>query len=158
MGIYGVVQYCFITQISKAQKMHLMKKEKSKPKFRSVWVIDDEGIDLFLAERIFSTYAEVESLYLEKNAVTALEKLSRISRRRDYPDLLLLDVEMKMMNGFAFLDAVAKMPLFIASGCHLCLISAYFSPIRYTDEAKEYPFINKLITKPLRAKHLAGMN
>lgn len=135
-----------------------MKSKKSKPKFRSVWVIDDEGIDLFLAERIFSDHAEVESLYLEKNALSALEKLSRISRRRDYPDLLLLDVEMKAMNGFAFLDEVAKMPLFYASGCKICLISAFFSPISYTKQAKEYPFIDKLIKKPLKARHLAGMN
>lgn len=135
-----------------------MKKEESKPKFRSVWVIDDEGVDLFLAERIFSDHAEVESLYLEKNAATALEKLKRISDKRDYPDLLLLDIEMKIMDGFSFLDEVVKIPRFFASDCKICLISAYFSTIGYTNQAKEYPFISKLIKKPLRAKHLAGMN
>lgn len=135
-----------------------MKKGESKPKFRSVWVIDDVGVDLFLAERIFSDHAEVESIYLEKNAATALEKLKRISDKRDYPDLLLLDVEMKIMDGFSFLDEVVKIPRFFASGCKICLISAYFSPVRYTDKAKEYEFINKLIKKPLRAEHLEGIN
>lgn len=135
-----------------------MKNEESKPKFRSVWVIDDQGVDLFLAERIFSDHAEVESIYLEKNAKTALKKLKRITHRDGFPDLLLLDVQMDVMDGFAFLDELKLMPLFHASGCKLCLISAFFSPIRYTEQAEGYPFINKLITKPLEAEHLVGVN
>ncbi len=135
-----------------------MKTEESKPKFRSVWVVDDQGVDLFLAERIFADHAEVESIYLEKKADTALKKLRQIKDEKDFPELLLLDVEMDIMDGFAFLDEVNLMPLFHASDCKLCLISAYFSPVRYTTQAELYPFINKLITKPLEAEHLVGVN
>ncbi len=135
-----------------------MEKEESKPKFRLVWVVDDQGVDLFLAERIFSDHAEVESIYLEKKADTALNKLRQVNDAKDFPDLLLLDVQMDKMDGFAFLDEVNLMPLFHASGCKVCLISAYFTPQRYTKRAESYPFINKLITKPLEAEHLVGVN
>ncbi len=135
-----------------------MKKEASKPKFNSVWVIDDMTVDLFLAEKIFANHAEVESMYLETNARKALGKLKRITDKEDFPDLLLLDVHMKGMDGFEFLDKLETFPLFHASGCKTCLISAYFSPVRYTQQAELYPFVHKLITKPLLANHLAELN
>ena len=136
----------------------MKKEEENKPKFHTVWVIDDQQVDLFLASKIFTNHAEVESIYLETNAPKALKKLKKITNKDNFPDLLLLDVEMRQMDGFAFMDELTKMALFHASGCRVCLISAFFSPISYTSKAMDYPYLKKLITKPLKAKHLAGMN
>ncbi len=135
-----------------------MKKVEDKPKFNSVWVIDDMKVDLFLAEKIFANHAEVESMYLETNARKALRKLKRITDKEDFPDLLMLDVHMEGMDGFEFLDKLETFPLFHASDCKTCLISAYFSPVRYTRQAMDYPYLEKMITKPLMAEHLVGMN
>ncbi len=154
MGIDGV----FFLQKLPLPKKPVMKIEEDKPKFNSVWVIDDMEVDLFLADKIFENHAEVESMYLEINARKALRKLKRITDKGDFPDLLLLDVQMKGMDGFEFLDKLETFPLFHASGCKICLISAYFSPLRYTEQAETYPFIQKLITKPLHEKHLAELN
>ena len=76
--------------------------EEKKPKFNSVMVVDDEGADLFIAKKIFSTEAEVNTLYIERNGSRALDLLKAIKKPKDIPELIILDVRMPGMNVFKF--------------------------------------------------------
>jgi len=138
-----------------------MKKEGYKPKFNSVWVIDDCEIDLFLAERILKTHAKVEDLYLEVNVLKALHRLQQIEDTKDYPELLLLDMKMPLMNGEQFLAEMHKMEHFKPKTSCVMLLSAFFDFREGKDIVRiagNYPFVKICSEKPLQVRHLAEMH
>ena len=68
-----------------------------------ILVIDDDEMNLFIARRILSGEFEVSTVTSGKAAFAFLE-LNPI-------DLILLDIRMPEMDGFAFLEQISKMPV-----------------------------------------------
>lgn len=72
-------------------------------------LVEDDEIDVELIERALSKAGSTVSLTVAENGLEALNLLRREGEQRPFfPALILLDLNMPLMNGFAFLRALRE--------------------------------------------------
>jgi len=131
--------------------MNLIKKLK----YNAVMIIDDDDLDLWITERTLLNGANVEKVYKEKNALTALAFIKGIKDKEDLPEIIILDLKMPGFDGFAFLKEFAKFPERIISNCSILILSAYLSlEPELIEKTRHYPFVSQYLKKPLEVKKL----
>ena len=87
-----------------------------------VCIIDDDPIYAFAVQKLFKMNNFSNNCVIFKNGQEALEGLSNLFNEQDtLPDLILLDINMPIMDGWQFLEAYKstnlynKIPIFITS-------------------------------------------
>ncbi len=68
-------------------------------------LIDDNPIDLLVNERVIANVDAAHEIVKQQSATDALEYLQTCEM---WPDIILLDINMPVMNGFDFLEAYRK--------------------------------------------------
>jgi len=112
-------------------------------------LIDDDDINNFLSNELIKLYhpkvAIVSTLYVQ-DAINVLEE--KIKNNIVLPQIILVDINMPILNGWDFLEAFEKMD---ANAIKNVRVYIYTSSIYYKDieRAKKYKSVIKLITKPL---------
>jgi len=76
-------------------------------------IIDDEPLAIKVIENHISQIKELEVSAVFHNAVDSLGHF-----REHLPDLLFLDVDMPIMDGFSFLDSLEEKPMVIITSAH----------------------------------------
>ena len=114
--------------------------------FKSVCIIDDDPIYVFGTKKIMETTQFSNNFSVYKNGKQAIEYLiPKMISGETLPDVILLDLNMPIMDGWQVLDELVKtsshqkMNIFIAS-----------SSVDNTDleRAKSYDIVNRYIVKP----------
>lgn len=73
-------------------------------KLHSIMLVDDDPTTNFINELLINEMAITEELLVASNGKEALETLNEHFIQNDYlPDLILLDINMPVMDGFDFL-------------------------------------------------------
>ena len=73
-------------------------------KLKCVLLIDDNKATNFLHETLFEELDVAERIVIEYNGKDGLAHLDRVAGGDDYPELILVDVHMPVMDGFDFLE------------------------------------------------------
>ena len=111
--------------------------------FDRIYLVDDDKIFLLTAQfslkRVFPD-ADIQSF---KNAEEALAVL-----RKQQPDLMLLDLNMPVMNGWAFLDALSQSLGASAIDFPIYIVSSSIDP-EDSQRAKTNPLVKGFVEKPL---------
>ncbi len=78
-------------------------------KFNNVFVIDDDKIFHFIIKKLFSKSDINTTLSFYFNGLEAIEGLKeKINLGAELPDLILLDINMPIMDGWQFLEEFRK--------------------------------------------------
>lgn len=75
---------------------------------KSIWVIDDDPIYQIIMKKIIlksGFFSSIRSFQNGKEAIAALKEV--ISKNDNFPNIILLDIEMPIMDGWGFMDEIA---------------------------------------------------
>ena len=121
----------------------------------SVYTMDDDPIDCLIAQKIISSSFEHCKLTLFHSPTKALETLKELAREKPsaFPGCIFLDINMPLMNGFAFLDHLMCLPAQIIKETAVFMLSSSISA-EDISKAMDYKVVNTYFSKPLTSKVL----
>lgn len=112
-------------------------------------LIDDDEIFVFLTKKtILKVSADVE-VQVFADGQQAISHLQDIAGNNELlPDVIFLDLNMPVMDGWEFLDEYQKLDGFPLNGVPLYIVSSSISPYEM-DRSAGIPVVTEFIIKPL---------
>ncbi|BDC99249.1 response regulator [Persicobacter psychrovividus] len=128
--------------------------------FNNIILVDDDVVSNYICDRIMSRNNYVATLNAFSNPVEALGFLKEIVDKRLWnllPQVLMLDLQMPQMDGWAFLDKLSALdPLMHEKMYIVILSSSIFS--EDMDRANEHPMVRQYFSKPIRPDILESIH
>lgn len=116
-------------------------------KFDLTYIIDDDEITIYLAERVINKVELSKGLEKFTNGMNAINRLRfAVDVNENIPDLILFDLNMPQTSGWEFIEEFSKLP--ISRQIPTFIFTSSITP-REIEKSKEYPAINGIILKPL---------
>jgi CheY-like chemotaxis protein len=117
-------------------------------KLNSIMLVDDDSITNFLNELLLKEMDISEELIITADGQKALEVLyDRCVSKGECPDLILLDVNMPVINGFEFLKRYNEMMFENKQSIVIVMLSTSLNP--RDKEKAEALNVSDYLTKPL---------
>lgn len=81
-------------------------------KIKFIGIVDDDPITVFGIRKMLNTVVECEIVEAYKNGKVAFEALNKkLKENEDIPEVIFLDINMPIMDGWQFLDEFLKLPI-----------------------------------------------
>jgi CheY-like chemotaxis protein len=113
--------------------------------YKNVFLIDDDDLFLFLTKTIMEDENFAEEIQSFQVATKALNYLKSCEEDR-IPDIIFLDINMPVMDGWEFMDLLEEANL--AGKMNIYITSSSINPMDL-EKAENNPFIKAFIDKPL---------
>ncbi|HEX5172067.1 MAG TPA: response regulator [Cyclobacteriaceae bacterium] len=121
-------------------------------KYRTVMLIDDNEIDNLINQKMIEAASITENIYTHTGAKSAIEFLKNMERldvaEKVLPDVIFLDIDMPLMDGFQFLDEFEKLTDTTKSKCKIVMLTSSINPQDF-NRSKKYDNVKLYLNKPL---------
>jgi CheY-like chemotaxis protein len=118
-------------------------------KISTTWVVDDDEIYRFAIKIIMKRANISEKTLFFHNGKMAIDFfIENLHKPDELPDLILLDLNMPVLDGWQFLDAYEKLEPQISKSIAIYLVSSTIDEQDY-NRAKSISCVTELIVKPL---------
>jgi CheY-like chemotaxis protein len=125
--------------------------------YKFVMLIDEDEIDNIINQKIIESNNFSEQVIVFQTGNEALDFLAtNHTDAEKLPELIFLDINMPIMDGFQFLEEFEKLPTQVLDKCKIIMLSSSISP-RDIDRAASNRFVKKYLNKPLNSRYLQAI-
>ena len=117
-------------------------------KLKNVLLVDDDETNNFLVKHMLSKIDSCDKIFTALNGEDALQQIVQYHKENIQIDLIFLDINMPVMDGFEFLDEYQKLPSELHSKTTIMMISSSVHPDDL-NKVKTYECVDEFIEKPL---------
>ena len=135
----------------------------SEKRYQSVMLIDDNEIDNLINQKMIEASNICENIFVHSGARSAIEFLKNIEKIKHIdsmsilPEVIFLDIDMPLMDGFQFLDLFDKLNDETKEKCKIVMLTSSINP-QDINKSKNYDYVKKYINKPLTQQNLVGLD
>ncbi len=126
-------------------------------KFRTVMLIDDNEIDNLINQKMIESASITENIYTHTGAKSAIEFLRNMERLdvadKVLPDVIFLDIDMPLMDGFQFLEEFEKLSSMAKKKCKIIMLTSSINPQDFS-RSKKYDNVKLYLNKPLSHENI----
>lgn len=120
----------------------------------NIMVIDDAYFDRLIAGKVIELAGVAKNCIILDSALKALDFFdSNLESPEAWPEIILLDISMPTMDGFAFLEEFKKFPDSILGKCKVVIVSSSTDPADIK-KAGSQKYVSGFILKPLNHEKL----
>jgi len=122
--------------------------------YSTVMLIDDNEIDNIINEKIIEANEFADKILVFQTGQEALDYLmDNQNAEVSLPNIIFLDINMPIMDGFQFLEQFEKLSSLVQQKCKIIMLSSSISP-KDIDRAASSRYVKKYLNKPLNARYL----
>jgi CheY-like chemotaxis protein len=133
-------------------------------KYYSVMLIDDNEIDNLINQKMIESAAICQHILVHTGARSAIEFLRNVEKlsgaitdaKKLIPEIILLDIDMPLMDGFQFLDEFDRLSDIVKNDIKIVMLTSSMNP-NDLSRAKKSKFVSKYLNKPLSIDSLLSL-
>jgi CheY-like chemotaxis protein len=128
-------------------------------KFKAVMLIDDNEIDNLINQKIIEASNICEHIFTHTGGKSAIEflrnieKIAPLTNNQGLPEIIFLDIDMPLMDGFQFLDEFDTLGSATKEYCKIVMLTSSINP-QDMSKSKKYQYVKKYLNKPLTQESL----
>ncbi len=119
-----------------------------------IWVVDDDAIYQIIVNKIIQRSEIFSAISSFKNGKDAIDTLQNsLDNNELLPDLILLDINMPVMDGWEFMEEMGFLKSQINKQINIYIVSSSIA-IEDKNKSKTYPDILGYLSKPITTDDL----
>jgi CheY-like chemotaxis protein len=120
------------------------------------YLIDDDDLGIYLTEQLLRAEGFSNCISTFQSATEALKTLVG-EKKVAAPDVVFLDLNMPVMSGWDFLDALAPFQDELRGRCHIYILTSSLA-LSDMEKAKQYDLVAGLIHKPIDSEEIRAIH